>query len=51
MKLTLEEVNWQQELAECLEVFYEVVRTETERYIPKKLRRKSSRPLWMTSSG
>ena len=35
---------------ECLEVFYEVVRRETERCIPKKVRRKSSRPLWMSGN-
>ena len=55
MKLALEEVNWEQEFegksgVECLEVFYEVVRRETERCIPKKVRRKSSRPLWMSGN-
>ena len=33
-----------------LEVFYEVVMRETERCIPKKMRRKSSRPLWMSKN-
>ena len=51
----IEEVNWEQEFegksgVECLEVFYEVVRRETERCIPKKVRRKSSRPLWMSGN-
>ena len=50
MKLALEEVKWEQEFegrsgVECLEVFYEVVRRETGRCIPKRTRRKSSRPL------
>ena len=47
MKLALEEVNCEQEFegrsgVECLEVFYEVVRRETERCIPKKIRRKEA---------
>ena len=51
----IEEVNWEQEFegksgVECLEVFYEVVRRETERCIPKKVRRKSSSPLWMSGN-
>ena len=33
-----------------MEVFYKVVRRETERCIPKKMRRKSSRPLWMSKN-
>ena len=55
MKLALEEVNLKQEFegrsgVECLEVFYEVVMRETERCIPKNMRRKSLRPLWMSKN-
>ena len=50
MKLALKEVNWEQEFegksgVECLEVFYEVMRRETERCIPKKVRRR-----WMSGN-
>ena len=50
MKLALEEVNGEQEFegksgVECLEVFYEVMRRETERCIPKKVRRR-----WMSGN-
>ena len=49
MKLALEEFEGRSGV-ECLEVFYEVVMRETERCIPKKMRRKSSRPLWMSKN-
>ena len=35
---------------ECLDLLYEVIERETERCIPKKMRRKSNRPLWMTKT-
>jgi hypothetical protein len=55
IKTALEVINWEEEFQdkpgqECLDLFYEVVQRETERCIPKKLRRKSNRPLWMTKN-
>ena len=55
IKSALELINWEEEFQdkqgqECLDLFYEVIKRETERCIPKKLRRKSSRPLWMTKN-
>ena len=46
----MEQIDWQEEFRdrkgqECLDLFYEVVQWETERCIPKKLRRKSNKPL------
>ena len=53
MKLALEGINWVEEFGDksgldCMDVFYEVVRRETDKCIPKKTRRTSSRPLWMS---
>ena len=51
----IEAINWEDEFSdksgqECLDIFYEVINRETEKNIPKKLRRKSSRPIWMTKN-
>ena len=35
---------------DCLDLFYEVVQRETDRCIPKKLRRRSNRPMWMSKN-
>ena len=50
IKAALELINWEDEFRdkpgkECLDLFYEVIKRETERCIPKKLRRKSNRPM------
>ena len=52
IKLAMEQINWQEEFKDklgqdCLDLFYDVVKRETERCIPKKLRRKSNKPLWI----
>ena len=48
-------VNWEDEFQgkggeECMDLFYTVIQRETERCIPKKLRRKASRPIWMNKN-
>ena len=55
MLSALEVINWEDEFRdkggqECLDIFYDVVQRETVRCIPKKLRRKSSRPMWMSKN-
>ena len=48
----LHEVDWDKELrdlsgTEAMDRFYEVLDKEVQRFVPKKLRRKGSKPLWM----
>ena len=55
IKSALELIDWEEEFRdkagdECMDLFYKVIKRETERCIPKKLRRKSSRPMWMTKN-
>ena len=35
---------------ECMEKFYEVVDRVTREFVPNKLRRSGSKPLWMTTN-
>ena len=55
IRIALELINWEEEFQdkqgqECLDIFYEVVQRETDRCIPKKLRRRSNRPMWMSKN-
>ena len=55
IRSALEIINWEEEFRdkqgqECLDPFYEVIQRETERCIPKKLRRRSNRPMWMSKN-
>ena len=55
IKVALEEVNWEEEFrdkpgSDCMDILYSVIERETERCIPKKLRRTSSKPIWMNKN-
>ena len=52
LKDALQDVNWDAELesmsgTEAMDKFYMVLDREVNKFVPKKLRRKSSKPLWM----
>ena len=55
LRVALQNVDWNKEMesmsgTEAMDKFYMVLDREVERFVPKKLRRKSSKPLWMKKS-
>ena len=53
LKVAMQEVNWEKEFqnmsgTQSMERFYMVLDREVERFVPKKMRRKGSKPLWMS---
>ena len=55
MKIAFEKIDWDEEFndksgQDCLDVFYEAIHRETERCIPKKLRRKGKKPFLMNQN-
>ena len=55
MRDNLREVEWEDEFSQlggvqCMEKFYEVLDRVTRQCVPTKLRRTSSRPLWMNQN-
>ena len=55
MREAFEAVNWEEEFSdkggeECMDLFYSVIQRETDKCIPKKMRRIGSRPIWMNKN-
>ena len=55
IKVAIEKVDWVEEFKyksglDCMDIFYDVIMRETENGIPKKLRRASSKPIWMNKN-
>ena len=52
MKQAMAEINWLEEFGdrngkECMEIVYSVIERETDRFVPRKLRRVGQKPIWM----
>ena len=55
MATSLRDYDWEGEFRdksgiECMDIFYDVVSKVTEKCVPKKLRRKNNRPMWMNKN-
>ena len=52
IKQAIADINWAEEFGEmsgkeCMDTVYRVLERETERHVPKKLRRAGQKPIWM----
>ena len=55
LKVALENVDWEKEFenmsgTQSMDKFYLILDREVERFVPKKMRRKGNKPLWMTKN-
>ena len=55
LRAALQAVEWDEELegmggTQAMDKFYMVLDREVKKFVPKKLRRKSSRPMWMNKN-